>query len=753
MADFQSYFYPIKYKQVFWAIVIILALVMPILSFDYGIVEDAEIHNRHGKIILDYFLGKDSLATMSPFTEKGEVINNLMGLPDRKLMPGMNMFGGFFDLLTAFAHHLFPSAGEYETRNLFNSLFGLLLFLFVGLLAKELGNWKTGVLALIFISLTPLLFGHSMNNPKDIPFAAFYTFSLYHIVKLLKELPEIKLKRSALLVLNISLLINIRAMGLVMIAFLFLATFIWWLVKNNKTQFKEINYRETYILAIQVFVIGFAAYISAAVFWPYAQTNPLTVPLDVFFKTKDFSLFHTYQRFEGHWVDNFLIPWYFIPKWLIITIPLHIFPGIVFAGLLYFRRFFAKTISFSLLRVSFILFASLFPVIFAIANGSSAYDNARHFLFVIPPLVAVCALSWNYLFSIIKKTIIKVGLLLVLVVILFDPLHFTITNHPLEALYFSPLVGGMDGAFKNYETDYWGFTVKPAIKWLENNTPEYTHEKPARVRLYYGNSLKASYYLDKSMNLKFVKADYVDGNWDFSIVMFAEAKHFPDRLVHWPPPNTVYEEKVDNVCVCAVIKNTFRSVEESLKEKEKALAANPNVNGYIDLSVIYYNAKQYNKSIEASKNVLQLDPNNSSAYNNLCSAYNCLEMFDEAKAACIKALAINPDFTLAKNNLKVAEDGISRRKAKKLSIGQYLNLSYNYYVQGNYNACIKTCRELLSIDPTNSTAYNNICSSYNALGQYKEAEKACTQALNIKPDYELAKNNLKIARDNISKKQ
>lgn len=416
-------------RKIFWIIAGITAVLMPLLSFDYGISEDDALHNAHGKIILDYFTSQDSPASLSPLT------NNCKLLP-----PGssrsMNIFGGCFDLLSTVLHRfIFSFMGEFELRNMIKSLFGFLLFLFTGLLAKEMGGWKAGVIALLFIVLTPLLFGHSMYNPKDIPFAAFYMFSLFNIVKLVKALPDITLKRSAFLVVNISLLINVRVLGLVMLGYLFLAVFAWWVMQNYQDRFKNIDFKKTGVLAIKVLAVGLAAYLASCMFWPYAQTNPLKVPLYVFFGIKDFSPVIFRQVFEGKYISNFEIPWYYIPKGLIITMPLHVLLGMLLIIPLYLKKF-TRNSSLNLFLVSFVLFVSLFPVLFAIANGSKAYDNGRHFLFTLPPLIAVCALSWNNLFDLIRKKTVKYGLYIMLAALLFQPFRWMVANHPLESLYF-----------------------------------------------------------------------------------------------------------------------------------------------------------------------------------------------------------------------------------------------------------------------------------------------------------------------------
>jgi len=43
------------------------------------------------------------------------------------------------------------------------------------------------------------------------------------------------------------------------------------------------------------------------------------------------------------------------------------------------------------------------------------------------------------------------------------------------------------------------------------------------------------------------------------------------------------------------------------------------------------------------------------AYNNICAVYNGLHEWDNAIRACSKALELNPNFRLAKNNLSFAQ--------------------------------------------------------------------------------------------------
>ena len=75
-----------------------------------------------------------------------------------------------------------------------------------------------------------------------------------------------------------------------------------------------------------------------------------------------------------------------------------------------------------------------------------------------------------------------------------------------------------------------------------------------------------------------------------------------------------------------------------------------------------------------------------------------------------------------------------------------INLSLRYFYAGQYDLCIKTCKQILALDSRNPTAYNNMCSAYNKMGAWQQALSACQQALSIDPDFELARNNLKWAQ-------
>jgi len=71
----------------------------------------------------------------------------------------------------------------------------------------------------------------------------------------------------------------------------------------------------------------------------------------------------------------------------------------------------------------------------------------------------------------------------------------------------------------------------------------------------------------------------------------------------------------------------------------------------VTLSLAYYEAHQFENSIDAAQSALKLRPDYADAYNNICAGYNGQKMWDKAIDACEEAVRLNPHFQLAKNNL------------------------------------------------------------------------------------------------------
>jgi len=108
------------------------------------------------------------------------------------------------------------------------------------------------------------------------------------------------------------------------------------------------------------------------------------------------------------------------------------------------------------------------------------------------------------------------------------------------------------------------------------------------------------------------------------------------------------------------IKDKIIAPEQQLNKIILKIKNNPTVKNYLELSIKYYELSEHEKSIEACFKILDLDPNNADAYNNLCVNYNRLKKWKLGVKACQKAIIINPDFQLAKNNLNWANSNLPK---------------------------------------------------------------------------------------------
>lgn len=117
-------------------------------------------------------------------------------------------------------------------------------------------------------------------------------------------------------------------------------------------------------------------------------------------------------------------------------------------------------------------------------------------------------------------------------------------------------------------------------------------------------------------------------------------------------------------------------------------------------------------------------------------------------------LRVSPSHADARRIKDALEAEMTKRaeqKSNRETAEKYVALSLQYYQAGRFQECVEMCEKAVAVQPDYADAYNNMCSAYNKLSQYELAVLACEKALAIKPDFELAKNNLKWSRYQLNK--
>jgi tetratricopeptide (TPR) repeat protein len=589
----------------FLALALAAALLLPLLSFDFGISEDERLHDRHGRDILDWFLGASDRAVRQPLDTQGR-LEFAYDAESRDLSGALNIYGGFFDLLCAAAQRWVSPFGTYETRHLINSLFGVLLVVGAGCAARWIAGARAGVLALLMTGLSPRIVGHSMNNHVDAPFAALYLLGLLAILRFVGQLPRPRPSAWVAVALGVALAIDVRIAGLVLPCYLGLFAGLWsaWRLRRGGPGAGREAARALGLAAL----LGAGGYLLSSLAWPLAHADPLGTPLRALRHLSRLETFNARDLFEGRWIDSFDAPWYFAPKWMLIGTPLFFPLGLLLVPLAFRRDARAPVAADSRRRLlaAALLWAGLFPLAFVILRRSNLYNDARHVLFAYPPLLVVAALAVDGALERLRRPA-RLILLLALAATLVEPLRFMVRNHPYAGVYFSPAIGGVDRAFRRYETDFWGQSVRRAVEWIQAQPPP-VPGRPVRVRLWYGDPIKAAYYLARRPGFEHVVADVDSDGWDYSILTTVECKFAPEFLARWPPPGTVYEVRVERTPLCAVLLNARGDPDELFARARRWAVEADDHATYYALGALYDDAGRGAEALEAFKQALAREP-------------------------------------------------------------------------------------------------------------------------------------------------
>ncbi len=623
---------PKYYRLLFLVSSLVLLVALPMLSFDYGITGDEEVQKIYGEKLLSYY-------------ETDGEENSALSYKN------LYYYGGLFDYTAAWANKHIGGLDEYEMRHVLNALVGFLLMLFTGLLAKEMtGSWRVGFWALLFMAISPRIFGHSMNNPKDIPFAATYVFSLLYIIRFVKELPRPGARTVLLLIIGLAASINVRVGGILLIAYLGFFVGLRFLLRSELrsklTHFPTIG-RVGALLAL--IVVG--GYFGGMLYWPYGWEAPFKHPFKALGEMSNFST-SIRMLFEGKhmWSDE--LPWYYIPKWISIASPVFVLLGALAFPLLLLKNY-KKTDTWLWL---FLLYTLIFPVAYAIVKQSSLYDGMRHFLFVYPVLVVIAATGWQWLSTLLPAKAFQLGTQGVMVVLMAIPLLWMVRNHPYQASYFNPLSGGIQSAYAHYETDYWMNSMKELSQWFVENNEDVKSGKEVTIATTTSQSV-GHYMKALAPNVKVIYTRYNDRHKKPADYYFFYSRFVNEGLQKsgaWPPDELVHEITAGGVPIATISKrNTSfdlegfqleqsNDIQAALEAYKKEVAANPkNEVAWMGVASTNYRLGNYPAAKEAIDQMLTLSPShlNHNIWNGLY--HKAVGEIEAAKAAFERCIELN----------------------------------------------------------------------------------------------------------------
>ena len=429
-----------------------LAAILVLSTFrDYGVTWDEDVHNWYGNFVLGYYFSFFSDKTALHWQD-------------------LYNYGALFDMTAAALNRISP-IGVYETRHLLNGLVGVLGLIGCAKLGAAVRGARAGLIAALFLLLTPNYYGQMFHNPKDIPFAVGIVWATYYMVRLVPALPRPELGLLAKLGMAIGMTMGVRIGGLVLLCYLGLLLAldgVWRSVAARRFGLVlESGWTSLWRVLGPIVLV---AYPVMLLFWPWAQTDPIENPLRAlaFFSHQSFPF---YTLLAGRFLPANDLPWTYLPTYIAIALPelvlvlLLCAPVVAAAGLL--RNGCAPSRAQAL--AAFVVGIGIgFPIAYAIAIKAVLFDGMRHFIFVLPLIAVVAALvadrglGWLAGFRYRRPIFLAIAV--------YGIIHISIMAmlHPNQYVYYNAFVGGVEGAQRKFKLDYWANSYAEAVQGLED---------------------------------------------------------------------------------------------------------------------------------------------------------------------------------------------------------------------------------------------------------------------------------------------
>lgn len=206
------------------------------------------------------------------------------------------------------------------------------------------------------------------------------------------------------------------------------------------------------------FAYGLLAFFFMFVFWPYLWPDPIGRLIQAISTSANYPDLHL-TLFRGVVVEARQTPRSYLPVLLAVqlteTTLLLILVGAVAI---------LKKLRWDLVVLILIWFG--LPVTAIIGMRVNLFNNFRHVFFILPPLFLLAGLGLEWLWTLIRRPLVYY---LVLALLLLPALYANIALYPYQYIYYNQIVGGVRGAYRVFELDYWDLAFMEAQTYINQN--------------------------------------------------------------------------------------------------------------------------------------------------------------------------------------------------------------------------------------------------------------------------------------------
>lgn len=392
------------------------------------------------------------------------------GFADQRVLDYANLryYGGLFDAPAQWLARQLPFL-VHDTRHLLSALAGVVGLIGAWRFARYVGGTRAGLLAVVLLVATPTYVGHMYINVKDIPFAAGYIWSLYLATRAVIALPKVPVPLMLGLGIALGSTLGVRIGGVLVVGYMGLLLIQHYLWVRGRSPLSGLV-SEVSNVAGAILVMLVPAFILTFALWPAAWANPLLAAMLGLMETARFR-FEIDVLLGGVLYTSSDLPAHYMLTYFALKLPEILLVGLVVALPVVLGGWWTALKSGERIwgfGIPALLLGAFFPVAYSLAMHSVHYDAIRHFIFVLPVLAIITALGLAKLWGWAERQNAKLvwlgaGVLGFGVVV--SVVRMT-TLFPYTYVSYNVFAGGVQGAARQYEMDYWALSYKEAAHKL-----------------------------------------------------------------------------------------------------------------------------------------------------------------------------------------------------------------------------------------------------------------------------------------------
>ena len=429
---------------------VVLLAALVVIAFctfkDYAISNDEGVQHHYGELIIAYYAS---------------------GLRDLGVFNFQNLYlyGGLFDIAAVLLSHLIP-IDPYDLRHILCALIGIGGIGAAAATARLIAGPRAALIAAVGLSVCGAWYGTMFNHTKDIPFAAAMIGATLFLIRIARALPSPRAGDIAGFGLLAGAALGMRVLGLLLVIYIGFAIVLYlppalWSDHRRRWRFAI----ESSVRLLPALLL---AYVIMVLTWPWAALAPLN-PI------RGLLAFSEYQYpirtvLAGRVYEMGNTPRLYVPIYILIRVPLVTLFGAALAMVFALLPRLATGANRPQRRdIALVSLTVFFPLACQVICHGPAFTGLRHFLFVIPALAVLAGIGLDAAVTALAargRLAASGGLAVVTACFLWNAVTL-VRLHPYEYLFYNITVGGLEGASRRYDLDYWFNSMPEALNQLE----------------------------------------------------------------------------------------------------------------------------------------------------------------------------------------------------------------------------------------------------------------------------------------------